>query len=98
MAKQLPGLNISTYWFAFAAIGCNGGDDCCSERVFGQLKCGKGEGDCDHDDDCQPGLFCGQDNCQGSGFDKSDDCCTKKRKTEKSNDLKEGLQHNSGKL
>ena len=74
---------MSTYWFAFTAIGCNGGDDCCSKRVFGELKCGKGEGDCKSDDDCQPGLFCGQDNCQGSGFDKSDDCCTRKRKTHK---------------
>ena len=66
--------------FISTATGCNGGDDCCIND--GESKCGEGEGDCDGDEDCQPGLFCGQDNCIGFGpsFDKSDDCCTKKRK------------------
>jgi len=41
-------------------------------------QCGKGEGDCDFDSDCQDGLVCGMDNCQGDGFDKIDDCCEDK--------------------
>ena len=53
--------------------GCAGGDSCCSE---GQ-KCIEGEGDCDKDDDCMPGLRCGNLNCRiKSGYDwDDDDCC-----------------------
>ena len=50
---------------------CTGGDDCCSQ----DNKCGLGEGDCDHDSDCLPGLRCGLDNCGGSGWEYFDDCC-----------------------
>merc|ERR1712150_77841 len=35
-----------------------------------------GEGDCDTDEDCKEGLICGKDNCNGSSFDSTDDCCT----------------------
>ena len=34
-----------------------------------------GQGDCDSNADCSPGLVCGNDNCVGSGFDTTDDCC-----------------------
>jgi len=50
---------------------CYGGDTCCTE----QNACREGEGDCDQDSDCAPGLRCGTDNCQGLGFDSTDDCC-----------------------
>merc|ERR1712198_765865 len=49
---------------------CRGGDSCCRNGI-----CGYGEGDCDSDDDCANGLKCGSNNCRGSGFDRSDDCC-----------------------
>merc|ERR1711872_439455 len=49
---------------------CRGGDSCCRNGI-----CGYGEGDCDSDDDCAHGLKCGSNNCRGSGFDRSDDCC-----------------------
>jgi len=52
---------------------CNGGDSCCQNRPW--HRCGIGEGDCDQDTDCERGLVCGKDNCQGSGFDSTDDCC-----------------------
>ena len=37
--------------------------------------CGIGEGDCDLDLDCKENLVCGYDNCNGSTFDSTDDCC-----------------------
>ena len=58
--------------------GCRGGNSCC---LAGD-KCGFGEGDCDWDHDCGPGLTCGNANCvdypllgiyPSSG---TDDCCT----------------------
>ena len=42
---------------------CDGGDDCC----IGQ--CGQGEGDCDRDSDCLPGLWCEFDGFPGFGDD-----------------------------
>ena len=51
--------------------GCNGGDSCCTSTN----QCNIGEGDCDKDSHCLPGLKCGKDNCIGDGFDKTDDCC-----------------------
>ena len=61
---------------ALALGTCNGGDSCCGANGY---KCGEGEGDCDSDNDCQPGLICHQqlNNCKGDGFDSTDDCCTK---------------------
>lgn len=41
--------------------------------------CGLGEGDCDRDSECWPGLVCGKDNCVGFNpkwNDKDFDCCT----------------------
>ena len=35
-----------------------------------------GEGDCDWDNDCKGNLVCGSNNCAGSTFDSTDDCCT----------------------
>merc|ERR1712055_99838 len=50
---------------------CNGGEDCCTEDEV----CGLGEGDCDTDAQCAPGLLCGKENCQGTSYDSTDDCC-----------------------
>merc|ERR1711970_1225135 len=50
---------------------CTGGDSCCAKDEV----CGLGEGDCDTDADCSQGLIWGKDNCQGTGFDSTDDCC-----------------------
>ena len=50
-----------------------GNKDCCK----GSQPCGKGEGDCDQDNDCAGSLVCGENNC-GWGMDPGgnlDDCC-----------------------
>ena len=44
---------------------------CCTE----DNPCYLNEGDCDDDDDCMAGLYCGKDNCP-SGFPSTHDCCT----------------------
>ena len=48
---------------------------CCTE----DQPCGEGEGDCDDDSDCGPGLICGDDNCHW--FNKqsavTSDCCVR---------------------
>jgi len=49
---------------------CKGIDDCCDG-----ILCGINEGDCDSHEDCAGHLRCGVDNCNGSGFDSTDDCC-----------------------
>jgi len=54
---------------------CYGGDSCCDSRPDG---CPEGEGDCDMDSHCAGELVCGEDNCNGSGFDSTDDCCKTK--------------------
>ena len=46
---------------------CNGADSGCYNIA-------EGDGDCDSDADCQPGLSCGENNCVRAQFD-SDDCC-----------------------
>ena len=40
-----------------------------------KIACSAGAGDCDSDSDCFGDLRCGSNNCQGQGFDDSDDCC-----------------------
>ena len=35
----------------------------------------EGEGDCDADEHCLGSLECGKDNCVGTNFDSTDDCC-----------------------
>jgi len=54
---------------------CSGGDSCCDSRIGG---CLAGEGDCDMDSHCAGDLVCGVDNCNGIGFDSTDDCCKTK--------------------
>jgi len=55
-----------------AELHCNGGDSCCDSKPNG---CLVGEGDCDIDSHCAGNLVCGEDNCVGISFDRSDDCC-----------------------
>ena len=55
-----------------AGMSCCGGDSCCDSKMGG---CKVGEGDCDFDSHCAGGLKCGVDNCGGSGYDSTDDCC-----------------------
>ena len=57
--------------FIFQIANCDGGDSCCTP----DNKCGEGEGDCDSNDDCFPGLYCGHNNCSGVTFENGDDCC-----------------------
>ena len=55
---------------------CRGGEHCC---VRNDVKmCGEGDGDCNHDRDCDSGLICGDDNCSqqvsdGGGDDDDGD-------------------------
>ena len=56
---------------SYFQTACDGGNSCCTA----ENQCGVGEGDCDSDADCNPGLVCGKANCVGSGFDATDDCC-----------------------
>ena len=57
---------------------CNGKDNCCTSSN----PCAIGDGDCNEHTDCAEGLFCGDNNCAGSGlwgnggFSYLDDCCT----------------------
>ena len=69
------------YYSINVLIGCGGvgADDCCTVGV----KCYEGEGDCDYDEDCMPGLRCGVNNCRvKSGYEwhKDTDCCYKPSK------------------
>ena len=52
---------------------CTGGDDCCTSNI----PCSEGEGDCDSDSECRPGLICGHNNCnpETHDWDPVDDCC-----------------------
>merc|ERR1719445_2947107 len=43
---------------------------CCTS----EFQCLEGEGDCDSDSDCAPGLVCGTNNC-GHPFQDTHDCC-----------------------
>ena len=55
---------------------CRGGDHCCRPDD----PCALGEGDCNHDHDCQGVMICGEDNCPTSGgrWDAEDDCCERR--------------------
>ena len=51
--------------------------DCCSYGI----PCDEGEGDCDSDEECKPGLICGHNNCDDIVSKTNDnstlvnDCC-----------------------
>jgi len=61
------------------------GIDCCRKPINGDYNfctaenpCGLDEGDCDFDNECQPGLTCGTNNCPTNlGLDATIDCCYK---------------------
>jgi len=38
-------------------------------------QCQAGQGDCDHDQNCQGDLICGINNCKASGANETADCC-----------------------
>ena len=60
-------------------IKCANEDDFCTS----ENPCGKDEGDCDIDEDCQNGLLCGSNNCPASlGVDLEMDCCYPKNGTD----------------
>ena len=44
---------------------------CCSPTQ----PCSEWQGDCNTNADCAGRLVCGQDNCFGSGYSETDDCC-----------------------
>ena len=80
MKKQIQrGKNVSCFllWILFLASPCNGGSlsqriDCCTP----EKPCDLNHGDCDTNEDCKGGLFCGNNNC-GEDFTWSGaDCCT----------------------
>ena len=58
--------------------------NCCSQPILGDeyfcgtaQPCGKNEGDCDSDNECQSNLFCGSNNCPASlDFNSGIDCCS----------------------
>jgi hypothetical protein len=54
-------------------------NNCCDQGEPGDGQCGVGEGDCDNDDGCAPGLKCGRRNCP-AGMPSSHDCCYKPSK------------------
>jgi len=57
---------------------CLGGANGCNGQANGCTFIAEGDGDCDRDSDCMPGLVCGTDNCDvGNVFTSSDDCCFK---------------------
>merc|ERR1719445_669107 len=69
---------------SFTAQGCTEGENCFLEdlnRWSGSccttdFQCLEGEGDCDSDSDCAPGLVCGTNNCGAdSPFQDTHDCC-----------------------
>ena len=66
---------FTTHW----CLGCSGTFFCCN--YFNQ--CSEGEGDCNFNLDCRPGLYCGSNNCVGDSFDPTDDCCVRKKCTGK---------------
>ena len=84
----LPGEDFVSIMIDTAVIDtlemrCRGGEHCC---VRNDVKmCGEGDGDCNHDRDCDSGLICGDDNCSqqvsgerdGGGDDDHDKDCTK---------------------
>ena len=62
--------------FQYLVASCAGGSndwDCCYDRN----RCNKGEGDCDQDFHCLPGLKCGKDNCKdfNPAAEGAADCC-----------------------
>ena len=67
---------LKTDRYAFDALfpgrSCHGGDSCCDS----DSPCILAEGDCDWDSDCASNLVCGTNNCVGSSFEPTDDCCT----------------------
>ena len=71
---NLPRLQISKLLIEASLSGpspCSGADSCCTS----DNPCSEGEGDCDWDSECWGDLVCGDDNCDGEGFDDTDDCC-----------------------
>ena len=61
------------------SLGFDANTDCCYEAIIGDEDfctsddpCESGQGDCDSNDECQDGLFCGSKNCESAPLM---DCC-----------------------
>ena len=68
-----------------ASLGFDSEVDCCYQLPVGDfwnfcasgMPCGENEGDCDSQDECQDGLFCGYNNCPAYlKFHPDVDCCS----------------------
>jgi len=68
----LAAIGLLSFAVHAAAIPPVGDWDFCSK----QKPCSAGQGDCDSDDECQPGLKCTKDVGPSYGFDKGVDVCT----------------------
>jgi len=68
-----------------SGLRCQGSDNgCCTEA----RPCGLHDGDCDNDDQCAPGLYCGESNC---AWGKGDDCCMERHVGDEEKAAKEKL-------
>ncbi|WP_428265881.1 FG-GAP repeat protein [Haliangium sp.] len=63
-----PEIDVCSYVCPIVGVGA--GNYC-----FEECPCNYGEGDCDDDDDCAPGLFCAQNVGASFGFDADTDVC-----------------------
>jgi len=94
-------MNLQTFsWILFLIVGLGEAnrsssadrDKRATKGSFNQCsphnQCYKGQGDCETDQDCRSGLFCGKNNCRGEFGSHSakgilwvrkDDCCTNNR-------------------
>ena len=70
--KTNPMCSLSSHLCIVRRRPSLGHTDYCNEIV-----CGENEGDCDEDNQCEKGLNCGTNNCEGVEFDEGDDCCSK---------------------
>merc|ERR1712098_973847 len=65
---------LEVYYFCLCDASSRAWSCCSSSNT-----CGVGEGDCDRNSDCRPGLVCGTNNCRKfvPGAQSMADCCEK---------------------
>merc|ERR1711970_1183843 len=67
----------STHGCCYKPSACGANDapkNCCDKGQPGDGQCGEGEGNCNSDDQCAPGLKCGKNNCP-AGMPWTHGCC-----------------------